>query len=445
MQTLLSWCLIAFVVLLVWGAPKLRARHPIVWWLLIGYPRSVVRALVTWRRLSMLCDLAVARRPQLALLGGLMVKGRAVKLVPPRLGLPRRIRGGVGMTVSVRLHPGQTPDMVTGCADAIAHAWRMHSVRVTSPERGRALLTCLPLDPLAATEPAADLSGKPPSDPAELLRVRIGRCEDGAPWVVDLREVPHWLTVGATQSGKSTWMASLVCGLAPRPVALVGIDLKGGMELGLFAPRLSALATDLPGAARLLGALVDEAHERMARCKVHGVRSVWDLPEDVGPVPVVVLVDELAELFLVASRAEKDDSARAVTALVRLAQIGRALGIHLVIAGQRVGSDLGPGATALRAQLGGRVCHRVSDPGTAEMALGDLHPDAVDAAMAIAPTDAGVAVTVVGPAWLRARAAYTDPKTAAAVSADHAHITPAMPDLVSALSIPTDPRERKAP
>ncbi|UGQ09361.1 cell division protein FtsK [Yinghuangia sp. ASG 101] len=347
------------------------------------------------------------------------------------------------MTVRLTLHPGQTPDMVAACAEAIAHAWRMHAVRVSSPERGRVLLTCLAIDPLASVErddPAADKTDA--ADPDALMRVKLGRLEDGASWELDFRVVPHHLVVGATQSGKSTWMASLVCGLAPRPVALVGIDLKGGMELSLFEPRLSGMATDRPGAVRLLGALVDVALERMATCRVHGARSVWDLPDHVRPVPVVVLVDEVAEIFLAASRDEKKEAEAAVMSLVRLAQLGRAVGVFLVVAGQRVGADLGPGATALRAQLGGRVCHRVSDPGTAAMALGDLHPEAVDAALSITPERAGVAVTVVDGGWVLARAAYVSAGDAAVIAAGHADMTPSMPELIAALMPPSEGGKR---
>ncbi|CAM5653965.1 Cell division protein FtsK OS=Streptomyces tendae OX=1932 GN=GUR47_14170 PE=4 SV=1 [Streptomyces tendae] len=72
----------------------------------------------------------------------------------------------------------------------------------------------------------------------------VGALETGAAWVVDLRRVPHWLIVRATRSGKSTLINALVAGLAPQRVALVGIDCKGGMELSLNEPRLSALATN---------------------------------------------------------------------------------------------------------------------------------------------------------------------------------------------------------
>jgi S-DNA-T family DNA segregation ATPase FtsK/SpoIIIE len=251
---------------------------------------------------------------------------------------------------------------------------------------------------------------------------------------MDLREIPHWLIVGATRSGKSTLINALVAGLAPQPVALVGVDCKGGMELSLYAPRLSALATNRPQAVRLLAALVELTTDRMALCRAARVRNVWGLSDDLRPVPVVVIVDELAELFLVAARSEKDEAQAAGTALIRLAQLGAALGVFLVVAGQRVGSDLGPGVTALRAQLAGRVCHRVADPGTAEMALGDLNPDALKAAQAIRPDQAGTAILASGEGWERARSHLVSEADAEAVAFQYADVTPDIPELRDAVA-----------
>lgn len=82
--------------------------------------------------------------------------------------------------------------------------------------------------------------------------------------------------------------------------------------------------------------------------------SWWTLPEAFRWIPVVVLVDEVAELFLMADKSEKDEVARTATALLRLAQLGRAFAVYLVVCGQRIGSDLGPGVTALSLRLQGR-------------------------------------------------------------------------------------------
>ncbi|WP_328844698.1 FtsK/SpoIIIE domain-containing protein [Streptomyces sp. NBC_00258] len=421
-----SWVLLVATVLvagLLIAGPALRRHYPVAWWLLLGFPVVAFRVTYTWRPLMAGCGLAVSRRPALTVVSGLVGNGAP----PPQPRVPRRglIRPTAGgFWLLVRLLPGQVPEDFIKAAPAMAEDWQVHAVRVTSWKPGLVRIAASMADPLASPRLPKQRG------PGHLLRVVVGTLETGAAWVMDLRRVPHWLIVGATRSGKSTLINALVAGLAPQPVALVGIDCKGGMELSLYEPRLSALATNRGQAVKLLAELVDLTLDRMTVCRTARVRNIWGLPEKERPVPVVVIVDEIAELFLIASRNEKDEAHAAGTALIRLAQLGAALGVFLVVAGQRVGSDLGPGVTALRAQLGGRVCHRVADPGTAEMALGDLNPDALKAAQAITPEQAGTAVLASGDGWERARSHLTTEADAEAIAAEYAHLTPVLPELL---------------
>lgn len=420
---LVVWLLSVALCLALIFQPHWQTRLDAVpWrWYLIGYPITAIRMTLTWRRLCQNTELAVSRRPNHVLLGGdLLVKGSALRPVAPKLGPIRPTR--TGLTASIRLHPGQTPLHMLAAAEAFTHAWRVHSVRVTSPVRGRVLVIATARDPLGKP-----LGGTPAHRP-RLLTALVGRTGDGADWVINFRRVPHWLVVGATRSGKSNWLATLVRELSPQHVALVGIDCKGGLELSLFGKRLSALATNRSDAARLLSALLHEAAERMRQCRADGARSIWDLDDAVRPVPIVVLVDEVAELYLIdGTRNAKQEAAECSAALLRLGQLGAALGIHLVISAQRFGSELGSGATALRAQLGGRICHCVHDKTSAEMALGDLSPDAVAAAQMITESERGVAVTAVGGRWVRARSVITTPREARECAREHAHRTPPLP------------------
>lgn len=255
-------------------------------------------------------------------MGHLLVKGDPVRPVAPRLSFPRATR--LGLTVAVRLHAGQTPATYMKAADALVHAWKVHAVRVTSPERGLVLLTAMASDPLQRPGLA--------TAPTELLSALIGALESGGAWVMNLRLVPHWLIAGATRSGKSTLLARLITQLATQPVALVGIDCKGGMELGLFARRLSALATCRREAVTVLSTLVVDMQDRMRVCRSAGVRSIWELPDRLRPVPIVVIVDEIAELYLSdGTRESKAEADQCSTLLLRLAQLGAALGLHLVV------------------------------------------------------------------------------------------------------------------
>ncbi|MER5528726.1 FtsK/SpoIIIE domain-containing protein [Streptomyces sp. NPDC002677] len=422
---LIAFALAVLAWMLVVG-DLVRQHRPVWHWYLAGYPLTAFRVVATWRKVAMLNDLSVSRRPPRGLLGDLVVKGDPLRPLIPRASFPRATR--MGLTVTVRLHAGQTPATYMKAADALVHAWKVHAVRVTSPERGLVLLTATATDPLQRPGLA--------TAPAELLSALIGVMESGGAWVMNLRLVPHWLIAGATRSGKSTLLARLITQLAPQRVALIGIDCKGGMELGLFADRLSALATCRSEAVAVLFALAADMRERMSACRSAGVRSIWELPDKLRPVPVVVIVDEIAELYLSdGTRESKTEAEQCSTLLLRLAQLGAALGLHLVVAGQRVGSDLGPGVTALRAQLGGRICHRVNDPGTAEMTLGDLNKDAVAVAQSITAEERGVAVCT-GPdgGWSRARSHLTPTEEAVSTARKYSALTPQLAALTRALA-----------
>lgn len=170
----------------------------------------------------------------------------------------------------------------------------------------------------------------------------------------------------------------------------------------------------------------------MRLCRENGARNIWRLPEELRPVPVVVLVDEVAELFLMADKSEKDEVSKTATGLLRVAQLGRAFGVYLIVSGQRIGADLGPGVTALRSQLSGRICHRVNDPETATMTLGDLDPAALDAARAIPADTPGVCV-VAGQdgTWHRACSVLVTEDDAEHAARHYSTLTPAWAAVIS--------------
>ncbi len=425
------------------GAAAWRRYAPRSFWFWIAFPLRAIWVYLTWGHVAYGCKLTRKRhRMRLSLEAVHLASAasdittftqrRKIRRVPvdkaPRLGLLRPTE--LGWWVRVKLHDGQIPADYTAAAERLAHAWRVHAVRVVENGPGRIILVVNRVDALAS------VTGSP--ETGELLKVRPGMLETGQPWVIDFRVMPHWLLAGATQSGKSTLINAIIRGLAPQPVALVGFDLKGGVELTPYSPRLSALATTRTASVELLDGLIRILEDRMRLCRKAGVRNVWQLPENLQPTSVVVLVDEVAELFLMADKSEKDEVARTATGLLRVAQLGRAFAVYLLVSGQRIGSDLGPGVTALRAQLTGRVCHRVNDPETANMTLGDLDPAALDAARAIAPETPGVAI-VAGQdgGWHRARSVLVTEDEAEEAARTHAHLTPAWSDLVRAQDGPS--------
>ncbi|MFF0248225.1 FtsK/SpoIIIE domain-containing protein [Streptosporangium sandarakinum] len=403
-----------------------RRWHRPSFWYVIGYPLAAITVRATWRRVALGCGLTKKRQrfwfttvPGLiSSTGTVRVKRKFQRVAvdtKPWMWLPLPTRHG--WRVTVHTLEGQVPADYSAAAERLAHSWGVHAVRVSSPRPGRVVLAVTVRDPLVRID---DL---PPSP--ELLKVTVGRLETGHPWEIDFRTVPHWLNAGATQSGKSNLANALIVGLAPQPVALVGFDLKGGVEFTPYRPRLSALAATRAECAVLLDDLVELMADRMEACREAGARNIWQLDDESRPVPVVVLVDELAELYLMADKSEKDEIARTSTALLRVAQLGRAFGIYLFCCGQRIGSDLGPGVTALRAQCSGRICHRVNDPETATMTLGDLDPAALVSARAIPSETPGVAIVASQDGqWYRARSFYVSEATAEYAAHAHAHLAP---------------------
>ncbi|MFI6879658.1 FtsK/SpoIIIE domain-containing protein [Streptomyces sp. NPDC050400] len=413
------------------GAVYARKAHPAVYWATIGLPSSVARLMASYSSTMEACGLTVAPS-RLRALAVRATTRREVRPVPPRRGLIRPT--STGLRIRLRLAPGQEPADVAASCERLRHAWGVHAVHVRDIKPGVVELRLVGFDVLRQVK-------MPRNAERELLAVPVAVREDASVFVRDYRAVPHELVLGATLSGKSMFLRNLLAGLAAQPVALVGIDCKRGVELAPFAPRLSALATDADEAAELLPVLVREMEDRYDLIKARqGIApgtpdeeitsDVWGLPDDERPVPIVLFVDEVAELFLVTSRKDEDRRDEMVTQLIRLAQLGRAAGIYLEICGQRFGAELGKGATMLRAQLTGRVCHRVNDEASARMALGDVAPEAVGVACSIPADSPGLAVSGdTSGGWGRMRTPYLSLADAAATCREYTELVPDVPAL----------------
>ncbi|WP_328487828.1 FtsK/SpoIIIE domain-containing protein [Streptomyces zaomyceticus] len=403
------------------GLGYAKVRAPRVFWSLAGLPVARVRFAVTYRSTMDVCGLTVQPSRLRAFMIRNVARRADVQPVPPKV---RRVRGSsTGLRVTLRLPAGLEPSDVMAASERLRHAWGVHSVNVAEIKPGFVELRMTGYDVLRRVKMPRPVASGPMTVPVALR-------EDGTAFVRDYLKVPHALTLGANQSGKSMYQRNLIAGLARLRVALVGIDCKRGVEQQRYAPRLSALAITPEEASGLLEALVEEMEARFDLLSEHGAADVWELPDSIRPVPVVLLVDEVAELFLVATKKDEERRDRMVTQLIRLGQMARAAGIFLEVCGQRFGSDLGKGATALRAQLTGRVVHRVNDKQTAEMGLGDIAPDAVVAVTSIPPDLPGLAVAGdTSGGWSRIRTPELSTADAAAICAECAHLTPDVPRL----------------
>ncbi|MFG2120676.1 FtsK/SpoIIIE domain-containing protein [Streptomyces sp. NPDC048710] len=402
------------------GLGYAKVRAPRAYWATVGLPVTLARFGFSYRSTMDVCGLTVQPSGLRAFVTRSVAR-REVQPVPPKI---RRVRGtSTGLRVTLRLPAGLEPADVAAASERLRHAWGVYSVTVAEIKPGFIELRMTGYDVLRRVRMPRK------AVPHDMI-VPVALREDGTAFVRDYRKAPMALTLGANGSGKSMYQRNLVKGLAQLPVGLVGIDCKRGVEQTAYAPRLSALVTTPDDAASLLAVLVAEMEDRFDLLSKLGVSDVWELPENLRPVPVVALVDEVAELFLISSKKDEERRERIVTALIRLGQMARAVGIYLEICGQRFGSDLGKGATMLRAQLTGRVVHRVNDKQTAEMGLADVAPDAVPAASLIPMNRPGTAVAADSSGgWSKIRTPNTSRDEVVAVCREFAHLVPELPFL----------------
>jgi len=251
--------------------------------------------------------------------------------------LDRIDAGPHGATLRVKLRPGQDLRTYTALAPALRHTARCQAASAVEIEDqpGYLQLRLLRRDPLHRV---IDV----PREIAPGVLV-IGLTETGEPWLIDLTAVPHSVVSGATGSGKSAIQAAILAALAPTDAALILWDLKFGLEAEPWRPRATAIAAKPEQVAASCTKLLDLAERRAEGFRRLQVGSFEEAAAaGVQLRRVVVVCDEIAELTLA--------DEQAINELLRVVQLVRALGIHVILAGQRFGSDLGKKITAVRAR-----------------------------------------------------------------------------------------------
>ena len=201
------------------------------------------------------------------------------------------------------------------------------------------------------------------------LIATLGRTAEG-PVQVDLcREGPHALVAGTTGSGKSELLQTLIAGLAlrhpPDRCSFLLVDYKGGAAFAEAAtlPHTVGVVTDLDaqGTARALRSLGAELTRRERVLAAHDVVDIAGLPEDVPLARLVIVVDEFATLA--------EELPEFVPGLIAIAQRGRSLGVHLVLATQRPSGVVSP---EIRANCTLRICLRTTDEADSRDVLGTI-------------------------------------------------------------------------
>ena len=201
----------------------------------------------------------------------------------------------------------------------------------------------------------------------DALVATLGRTATGDLAVDLCRHGPHALVAGTTGSGKSELLQTLIAALAlthpPDRCSFLLVDYKGGAAFAEIAalPHTVGLLTDLDGAttARALRSLTAELTRRETLLATHGAPDVAALPDTVQLARLVIVVDEFAGLA--------EELPAFLSGLVGIAQRGRSLGVHLVLATQRPGGVVSP---EIRANCTLRICLRTTDEAESRDVLG---------------------------------------------------------------------------
>ncbi|KAA2266176.1 cell division protein FtsK [Solihabitans fulvus] len=265
--------------------------------------------------------------------------------------------------VRVRMIPAQAPDVWEARRENLAHSFGAHSCRVRVLRPRTIELDFVHRDPLARPVETPVLAED--AQGLDLKRITVGRTETGKPWRVRLLG-SQLLVVGVPGAGKGSVLWALVWQLAPAVraglVRLVGVDPKGGMELGQCPEIFDRIVFDNgPAAVELLEQIAAEVKERAARYR--GVRRLW--ARETGEPLTVLVVDELADV--IAYQVDKNLRERATRAVQTITSQGRAPGCVLVGLVQDPRKEI----VGFRHLFSTRVALRLDEPQQVDMVLGD--------------------------------------------------------------------------
>ncbi|GAA2969312.1 FtsK/SpoIIIE family DNA translocase [Lentilactobacillus parakefiri] len=269
------------------------------------------------------------------------------------------------------LHPdiGVKVSRIVNLADDIALALAAKDIRIEAPIPGKSLIGIEVPNRKIATVSFRDVVEHQPDNHGHVLQVPLGKDVNGNVITADLTKMPHLLIAGSTGSGKSVAINGIITSILlhakPSQVKLMLIDPKK-VELGVYngIPHLlSPVVSEPKKAARALQKVVSEMENRYELFAKFGQRKISTYNDFVAknnrendtkiqPMPyIVVIVDELADLMMTVSNDVE-------AAIIRLAQMGRAAGIHMILATQRPSVDVITGL--IKANVPSRIAFAVS-------------------------------------------------------------------------------------
>ena len=285
--------------------------------------------------------------------------------------------GPVVTTFEFKPDPGVKYSRVTSLVDDLCLGLRAESIRIDRIPGKSTVGIEVPNSNREMIRLREVIESKKFRETGSSLTFAIGKTIDGSNYAADLAKMPHLLIAGATGAGKSVMLNAILVSLlyksTPDEVKMILVDPKR-LELGLYADiphLLTPIVTDPKRASYALKWAVSEMENRYKNLAVFGVRNIdqynkevcggsdrprstraKDDPEAPQPLPfIVVVIDELADLMMVSARDVEES-------ITRLAQMARAVGIHLVLATQRPSVDVITGL--IKANFPSRISFRVS-------------------------------------------------------------------------------------
>lgn len=249
---------------------------------------------------------------------------------------------------------------ITGLSNDLALALAAHPIRIEAPIPGKSLVGVeVPNETKAIVTLRELLKSKEYKERDNNLMVALGEDVSGKPWLYNLAKMPHLLVAGATNSGKSVCLNTIIVSLlyqnTPDELRFIMVDPKR-VELPAYDGIPYLLTPVITNVDKTVNALkwclkeMDRRYEILQKKHKKNIQSYNEVAKDKMPY-IVFVIDELADLMVIAA---KDIEG----AIIRLAQMARAVGIHLVLATQRPSVDVITGL--IKANMPSRIAFSVA-------------------------------------------------------------------------------------